>query len=319
MYKLFISNIPLYISKPNNSEIDVNKMRLWLRQCDNEIKEIATEFIFITKYISYNTFLTELFKSVDEMLERYKISNINVLQFYLSNNDNENYIYKSGFWVFNHIKAYIQLYINPYIKNKFKIINENDINKFNLNIPVIIADDASYSGSQISIYIEDFTNKTCNIFILIPFISKKAIKMINIAFKENKINGGIYFNEISNFIMMPIHELMEEEKIIKLFKYYSINGTNINQYPIYFDHKVADSYSSFPLIYSYGIIPNKKNQNIIISCKTKNIPLKTKFNELDKIVFLKNCSNIINTPFDINKPLYPQQPYKPNFIFDYYS
>jgi len=60
---------------------------------------------------------------------------------------------------------------------------------------------------------------------------------------------------------------MDANKIIKLFKYYVKDGFNIREYPIYFDHKVADSYSFFPLIYTYGVIPNKYNSEIILDCK----------------------------------------------------
>ena len=81
--------------------------------------------------------------------------------------------------------------------------------------------------------------------------------------------------------MKPLTELMDIEKIKKLFNYYG--SKTITQYPIYFSHKIADSYSSFPLIYSYGIIANKKNKDIINDCKIRMIGLKTRFDELDKI------------------------------------
>ena len=305
-HKSFISNIPSNIIKPNSHKIDYGKLKLWLKNCDPEIKKIAGEFFLLTKYISYNKFLKFLLKCVDEMLETLKT---NVLQFYLASDD-EDYKFKSGFWIIKHIKAYIETYINPYIKKKYEFKLINNIKNIDFNLPIIIADDASYSGSQISNFIEEFGGKTCSIFILIPFISNTAINTITSSFKENEINGELYFIKKNKYIMQPIYEIMDSNKIIKLFKYYS--GTNIREYPIYFDHKVADSYSSFPLIYTYGIVANENNKKIINDCKANRIPLKSKFNDLDRIVFLKNCSN--DAAFDIHKPACPLQPYKESFI-----
>ena len=78
---------------------------------------------------------------------------------------------------------------------------------------------------------------------------------------------------------------MNKTKIEKLFKYYTKSGLNIREYPIYFDHKVGDSYSSFPLIYSYGVIPNTHNQQIILKCKENFISLKSEFDNLERVVF----------------------------------
>ena len=187
----------------------------------------------------------------------------------------------------------------------------HNIKDIDLSIPVIIPDDASYSGSQISSFIENFENTICDIYILIPFLSNTAIDVIKNAFNEYNINGELYFSN-KKFIMKPIYDLMEEHKIEKLFSYYTMNGKNIREYPIYFDHKVADNYSSFPLIYTYGIIPNTHNKNIIQMCKKNRIPLKKHFNELEKMPILKNCD--FNIEYNLSTPSCPLQPYKQNFL-----
>ena len=89
--------------------------------------------------------------------------------------------------------------------------------------------------------------------------------------------------------MKPIYELMSEEKLKQLFIFYT-TSPNVREYPIYFDHKVADNYSSFPLIYTYGIIPNNHNKNIIHTCKKNRIPIKKHFSEFERIPLLKNCN-----------------------------
>ena len=306
LHDKFISDIHTYIIPPNESNFNVKKLKLWFKKCDDAIKPIVNEFILSTTYISYKNFLKYLLLSIDEMIHTLKIT---TLQFFIPD-ESEDYTAKSGFWIFRHIKIYIEQY---YSKKKYNITFTNDISEIDLKKPIIIPDDASYSGSQISSFIEKFALKKCDIYILIPFISNTAIDVITNSFLENKIDGRLYFIEKNKFIMKPIYEIMDSDKIIELFKYYTEKGTNIRSYPIYFDHKIADSYSSFPLIYSYGVVANEKNKSIINDCRKKSIALKTKFKELDRIVFIENCIQN-DTYFDINKPNCPLQPYKQNFI-----
>ncbi len=277
--------------------INNNLKNEWLAKCDISIKDIAEEFLNITQYISNDIFDDYLAKSLKEMLEYFdNIKNI-YIQFFIP----ENSLNKSNYWV---IKKLVKL-INDNDNDKYIISINSDIKSFNNNFPIIIADDASYSGSQICSYIDDYIDsKNYKLFLLIPFISKIAIERIR------SYDNNIKFIENNRYELKPLTELMENEKIKRLFSYYG--NSNITQYPIYFNHKVADSYSSFPLIYSYGIMPNQKNKEIISYCKIKLIPLKNRFDELERIVFLNNCNNIIinSSNYDINNPIYPIPPYK---------
>ena len=284
-----------------NYNFNENLKNEWLAKCDNSIKNIAEEFLNITQYISNDIFDDYLLRSLDEMLDYYDTNKITALQFYIP----ENSFNKSNYWVIIKLVEFLS-------KNeKYVITISNDLNNFNPNVPIIIADDASYSGSQIISYIEDNINvdKYDKLFILIPFISKIAIEKISSYFNDK---NNIKFIEKNRYLLKPLTELMENEKIKRLFSYYG--NTNITQYPIYFNHKIADSYSSFPLIYSYGVMPNQKNKEIISYCKMHFIPLKNRFDELEKIIFLNNCDNAINNSnnYDINNPIYPIPPYKNN-------
>jgi hypothetical protein len=286
---------------PNKHNIDNEKLNLWLDNADKSIKSIATEFIMKTDYISYKNFVYILKKCIKEMLLFLK--DTTVLQFYIVSDD-VNYNFKSSYWIIKHIENYIDL-------SKYTIKIITNIKELNLSETIIIPDDASYSGSQIANTLENLNGLKCNIYIFIPFISNKAIDTIVDSFKENEIDGSLYFINKSKYIMKPIYEIMDDNKIIKLFKYYVKDGLNIREYPIYFDHKVADSYSSFPLIYTYGVIPNKYNSEIILDCKKKLIPLKNKFASLERVVFLNNCNN--DSEFNILRPACPIPPYKENF------
>ena len=288
---------------PNKHNINNTKLKEWLDKSDSHIKSIAHEFILKTKYISYSIFKKYLKNTYFEML---KSLNTTKLQFLIiTDNSSVSYKNKSGYWVLNHII--------PYIDNKIYDYNIiYDINDINYNLPIIIPDDATYSGSQISSFIEHFSNKNCDIYIMIPFISNTAIDTITTTFKENQIDGALYFPTKHKYIIKSIYELMTQDKIIKLFSYYTKDGQNVREYPIYFDHKVADNYSSFPLIYTYGIIPNQHNKNIIQMCKKNRLPLKNYFKDLQRVPILNNCSYDIL--YDISTPPCPLQPYKKNFV-----
>ena len=286
------------IAKPNSYPINAKNVIKWLEQSDPSIRHIANEFILKTTYINYNMFLKIYKKAIDEMIS---MLDTNVLQFYISIDDKN----KSNYWI-------MQIIENNVNSNKYKIIIVSDFSKLDHSYPVIIADDASYSGSQMANTIEDnFQHTKLDIFILIPFMSNTAIDTIKKRYSDNLNEGSIMFLDKSIYIMKPIYELIDKDKIELLFSYYTNNSKYIREYPIYFDHKVADNYSSFPLIYTYGIIPNNYNKQIIHDIKKKGLPFKNIFDKLERIPLLKNCS--IDIPYDIHVPPCPQQPYKLNF------
>ena len=142
-------------------------------------------------------------------------------------------------------------------------------------------------------------------------MSNTAIDIIKKSYTDNNNEGSIKFLDTSIYIIKPIYELMSKENIEKLFLYYTDNPKYIREYPIYFDHKVADNYSSFPLIYTYGIIPNNYYKKIIHECESNRKPFKDIFEKLERIPLLKNCKKDI--PYDIQIPPCPLQPYKHNF------
>jgi hypothetical protein len=286
------------IAKPNSYPINAKNVIKWLEQSDPSIRHIANEFILKTTYINHNMFLKTYKKAIEEMIS---ILDINVLQFFISIDDKN----KSNYWIMQIIEKYVN-------SNKYKIIIVSDFSKIDPSYPVIIADDASYSGSQMANTIEDnFQRTKLDIFILIPFMSNTAIDTIKKSYSDNLNEGSIMFLDKSIYIMKPIYELIDKDKIELLFSYYTHNPKYIREYPIYFDHKVADSYSSFPLIYTYGIIPNNYNKQIIHDIQKKRLPIKNIFDKLERIPLLKNCT--IDIPYNIMVPPCPQQPYKLNF------
>jgi hypothetical protein len=286
------------MKKPNKHPFNTNNVSLWLDKSEPSIRKIATEFILKTVYINHVQFLKTYKVAIKEMLDILKTD---ILQFFMNVDD----INKSSYWIMQIIRKYIN-------KKKYIIKIITDVKNLDESLPVIIADDASYSGSQMANTIQDnFENTRFDIFILIPFMSNTAIDIIKKSYTDNNNEGSIKFLDTSIYIIKPIYELMSKENIEKLFLYYTDNPKYIREYPIYFDHKVADNYSSFPLIYTYGIIPNNYNKKIIHECESNRKPFKDIFEKLERIPLLKNCKKDI--PYDIHIPPCPLQPYKHNF------
>jgi hypothetical protein len=286
------------IVKPNSYPINAKNVIKWLEQSDPSVRAIANEFILKTTYINYNMFLKTYKKAIEEMIS---MLDTNVLQFFISIDDKN----KSNYWIMQIIEKYVN-------SNKYKINIISDFSKLDPSIPVIIADDASYSGSQMANTIEDnFQRTKLDVFILIPFMSNTAIDIIKKSYTDNLNEGSIMFLDKSIYIMKPIYELIDKDRIELLFSYYTHNPKYIREYPIYFDHKVADNYSSFPLIYTYGIIPNNYNKQIIHDIQKKGLRFKDIFDKLERIPLLKNCT--MDILYNIQVPPCPQQPYKLNF------
>ena len=86
-------------------------------------------------------------------------------------------------------------------ESKYTIKIIDDIKELDLSETIIIADDASYSGSQISNFLDSFQKMRCNIYILIPFISNTAIDVITNGFVENEIDGNLNFVYKNKYIM----------------------------------------------------------------------------------------------------------------------
>lgn len=292
------------IIKPNKHNFNNKNLNIWFDKADSDIRTIAKEFILKTTYISYTNFLKYLKKCYLEMITT-SLKDVNTLQFFIISDDSStSFKTKSGYWIYKHLLNYIN-------KDTYKIKIVNDISDIDFQLPVIIPDDASYSGSQLSSFIELFENKMVDLYLLIPFMSNTAIDVVKNAHNEYNIEGELYFPK-NKYIIKPIYNLMEEEKIEKFFSYYTKDGKNIREYPIFFDHKVADNYSSFPLIYTFGIIPNTHNKNIIQMCKKNRLPLIDHYNKLERISILNNCQTDIE--YNISSPPCPMQPYKKNFI-----
>lgn len=117
---------------------------------------------------------------------------------------------------------------------------------------IIVCDDAIYSGTQMAqtfrIFNRDLTDKH-TFHILCPFISQLS---------KDTLNGMDQFKKkfYSDEIIKPFSD-GGDSNVRDLF------GMMPNNYPIYFDHRVADSQSSFTNVYELGRVCSSRKRKCI--------------------------------------------------------
>ena len=292
---------PIVPNKTYNLKSD--SVKEYIEASNPEIKDYLEKFFKITKHVSYKTFKFLLYNNFREFLHYCVLNNVNEITIYLGKIDYQNITQKSNFWVAQHFYQYLKKKRNLNINIRVVL----DFNKIKDNDTVLILDDCSYTGTQLSGIIHANSNeinkrKNVVFYIIIAFISESARHIINDMFMYyiDKSNKAIFSK--NNVIIKPLKDLMDEDEIKLINKYYNIFYPDFtaslsvelkNKYPIYFDHKLADYVSTFTDIYS-GIVFNPHNKKII--------PI------------MNNCEHIVKVDFkDLYNPLCPFPPYKNSF------
>jgi hypothetical protein len=106
---------------------------------------------------------------------------------------------------------------------------------------IIVCDDAIYSGKQMIQIFRNFNRHLTHkhkFHILCPFISQLSMDSLN---GMDQFNKTFYKDEI-------IKPFYEDDN----FSASNLLGVTPKNYPIYFDHRVADNSSSFPYVYELG-------------------------------------------------------------------
>lgn len=267
---------------PKDHSIINYKLNKFIFNCDTDIKPIMRKIFNNNIHISFEKFMTYLIKN---------------FKFIIQNTSKQLYIYipdnfknKSNYWIYtliNHYKTKI-----GYDKELILIRSLNDDRLIDEDI-IIVPDDCIYSGEQMKQMIEDMINKrnlNLNIHLFISFMTIEGITKITEEFNNNSYlnNCKLYLANYVYNIENKINKYLSIKEIKKLEEYYSISINN--RYLIYFDHKVADHYSTIPLIYS-GIVANYNNKITLNLIRKAKKDLKDK---LEFIQFINHTDDIRN-------------------------
>ena len=220
-----------------------NKLKLFLENMDNEKRNVYNKIINKSILIK-DDYLFELLKiSIDKFHEKYDKYNIFLPNFKIG----------SEHWIF------IELFKNNNIFNLHPEYIMYGIEKeFPNNYPVIIMDDAIYSGCNMMCNVDNLTyenNKIKNKFYSIVAITSYNFNNSN---KEHQIFdyfeeviSGIHFEELTISNLLTIDEIN---------KYFPNNfGSTI---PLFFEHKVANEFGSYQFFKEIVDIDRSKINNI---------------------------------------------------------
>jgi len=245
---------------------DRNKIQHYLNKfTDKNDKLFVTNILQSTIHISYLEFysqLIETFNKLEQLL--FSIDRDKIIIYYpFPHFGSENWIIQL---MWNRIKQWntrIQ-----FITTLTQQLDENDC--------ILIIDDCSYSGNNILSIIDNLTYsnsynndentydetmldqesfyadkkyKSFELYVTVPFITTHAYSVI----KEFAEKRNITINIIYNSLLIPPKY---SDDMIEKFEI----GT-YGVFPIYFDHKVANNFGSFPQIYLRGLyyIDNEKH------------------------------------------------------------
>lgn len=239
--------------------LNKENIKKYINACPLRYRYILQKLFDNTKYISYRTFKFVLYNNFKEFIYYCKIKNIKKISLYLDNIDYNNITLKSNFWVSQHFYQYVK---KNNINIKINIIyNKYDIKYLDPEELILILDDCVYTGKQLISVLKNDINQgvKLNIYIIIAFITKDAIEKIKNTDKYYRNN--IILSKNHTFINNFYSYLTEEEQLLA-------SSLNIeNKYPIYFDHKLADTVSTYTAIYSGKVINKNKYINVITNCE----------------------------------------------------
>ena len=306
--KLYEENKDKLLMKDINYPLNYKKGKAWVNgQCDIESINFAETILLSTRYVSFGEFYKSLENICNAYVATYSKPKYRNTDFVLIVHED---MYKSNTWV--------SLLCFKFLENIITDINSDITEVYNGNKKTIclICDDCAYTGVQIentirlnrkhlnygrekepSVYSKEWLEwdekevltarrylKTIDplkftIDLIIPYISTLAKNRLQ-EYKYVRLQRGtcIFPTFIEQFDIKTI-----PEDILNEFKYTFQYHDEISA--IYFDHKIADSISTFHKIYTMAPLFN---------CSyLKNI----------KVGFIDNCGNneVIDSKININE------------------
>jgi hypothetical protein len=229
-------NIPSksYPLKKSPEDIERYSMIMRANDFDDATIKIFKTFLNLTTHISFDHLIHSIKIVIEDFEKRIKEKPFYLFIPIIDRIPIEN---KSNYWISKIF--YLLMNTKPIeIITSFQELTDEMKD-------IIVCDDAIYSGYQMKSTFDKFPNTTGKyIFhILCPFISREGIVRINENYEKQ-----IYYAEI----MLPLSEILKNHIIYgDALNFESVIG-NINNYPYYFDHRVADLASSYPHFYEVG-------------------------------------------------------------------
>ena len=303
----------IYMSKRENYRLNYQRATLWANsQCDPESREFAHDIIKYTKYVSFKEFTDRIKIICNSYIKTYSSPEHKGTVFILIVPFKIN---KSNLWVSLLTFKYLSSIINDVyydITDAYNGTLNHRSRLYRKRIRCIICDDCSYTGNQLGFistfnysmiqypdkplapskfttewlnwnteikrgaerYISGISLDMFSVDLIVPYMTRLAFGRLE-KIHHIKIPRDVWllstFAQQKDVNRIPLHILNEFKKT---FQYHSDISA------IYFDHKIADSVSTFHKIYMLAPIFN---------CAVTN----------KRIGFIENCEKETTIPDDI--------------------
>lgn len=299
----------IHMPKDENYPINYKLGRQWAEsQCDPESRDFADGILRFTEYVSFKKFSEQLKKVCLSYVNTYSAPEHKDTVFILIVPFK---VKKSNIWVSLQAFAYLKGIINDIYYDITEVYNhtkEPNSPLYNKKVRCLICDDCAYTGHQLS-FISSFDPAWLKFSGKLPAPSVNSRKWIewydDMNSSAEHYIQNISINQFSVDLIIPYMSILAQAKLrsvhyIKIpkecivFPIFS-QQVNIDRVPphilsefkqtfqyhkdisaIYFDHKIADSVSTFHKIYLLAPLFNCviKNRSIgfIENCRRDKIP-----------------------------------------------
>lgn len=250
----------LPIKQSGRHSVDNEKFTTWInRQGEDDSSEriFADLLRKYTRYVPYSEFYEKIERIAADahvLMSTYKPKNVIILILGITWNEP---IKKSPVWVGLLYYGLLQEKVTHILTDIREAIQLAKTEK----TLCIIAEDASYTGSQLKSFIGNIsmdveTKKNMEFFLGAPYISKKARSTIKSAL------GSCYISSVTDIFHTIKDNVSDEPSAVKEIVKKSKGYSDIaKSYTIYFDHKLADSYSIIQSIYALGRDLSSENRS----------------------------------------------------------
>lgn len=161
--------------------LDKKKAKEWVELHDKKYNSILNELIFNIKIFSHEHFKYSLDECVEKFKKKFQeFDDINLTLILVEPKKSNKWVADLAHNQLNHLNVQRQRLGNE---------RANRFQNPRSTVNILLFDDASYSGNQITGHLTEVFNKIdkkSNVFIIIPFISNIAINKILSTYKENE-------------------------------------------------------------------------------------------------------------------------------------
>ncbi|MFA6119292.1 MAG: hypothetical protein WCT85_02825 [Parachlamydiales bacterium] len=246
-------------AKPNEDGLDLeqNQAKQWVEAHPQGCKESLNILVEHVEHINFQKFLNALEKSIKDIKVKmdavYKPATEN-----LNNQERRKFIVlvepkKSNQWVAELARSYFKVTPQAYYRLGEKgakvFIKEADNCSSEVHQKdLVLFDDASYSGQQISEHLSNIlqvlkkTGSKVNVFVVVPFMTIAARECIDGVLASNKkLASRVFIAEHEK--MSSISDILSDGQFKDLKRYYL--GLSGKETVTYFSHKMPNFVSFF--------------------------------------------------------------------------